>query len=176
MGFIFNNFASNSSGLSALGVSGSAFIIQLITFILGYLVLKKWAFQPIIRMLDERRKKIEQGVTLGDQMLKKEKELEEKVSHELHQSRIKADKIILDAEESAKDIVKKAEDDAVSKADNILKEAKEKINSEASVMKQKLESDILNLISETSGAILKKKLDSNEDKVLIEKTLKEQQV
>ncbi len=176
MGYFFTNFASSSSGLGALGVSSSAFVIQLITFILGYLVLKKWAFKPIIKMLDERRQKIEQGVTLGDQLLKKEKDLEEKVSHELHNARIKADKIISDAEESAKNLVKKAEDDAVLKAENVLKEAKEKINSEAALMKQKLESDILTLIGDTSSAILKKKLDSSEDKILIEKTLKEQQV
>ena len=176
MVYFFTNFASSSSGLGALGVSSSAFVIQLITFILGYLVLKKWAFKPIIKMLDERRQKIEQGVTLGDQLLKKEKDLEEKVSHELYNARIKADKIISDAEESAKNLVKKAEDDAVLKAENVLKEAKEKINSEAALMKQKLESDILTLIGDTSSAILKKKLDSSEDKILIEKTLKEQQV
>lgn len=176
MGYFFTIIASSSSGLGALGVSSSAFVIQLVTFILGYLVLKKWAFKPIIRLLDERRQKIEQGVTLGDQLLKKEKELEEKVSHELHQARIKADKIISDAEESAKNVVKKAEDNAVIKADSILNEAKDKMNSESLLMKQKLEADILTLISDTSSAILKKKLDSSEDKLLIERTLKEQQV
>ena len=171
----FLNFATSASGLSALGVSLSSFVIQLITFILGYLVLRKWAFGPIIRILDERRKKIEQGVSLGDLMKKKEIELEQKISHELHQARLKADKMIQDAEQSAKDLIKKAEDDASRKADNVLKDAKEKINFEASQIKQKLESEILTLVGETSSAVLKKKLDSNEDKMLIEKTLKEQQ-
>ncbi len=172
---MINNFASSSSGLSALGISWSAFLIQLITFALAFIVLKKYAVKPIIKLLDDRRAKIEQGVTLGDSMVKKEEELEVRISQQLHQARIKADQIIADAEVSAQSIVKEAEDKAVFKTDVLFKEAKEKINFESNQLRQQLESDVLSLISQTSGTILKKKLDSKEDQLLIAKTLKEEQ-
>ncbi len=172
---MINNFATSSSGLGALGISWSAFVVQLITFVLAFLVLKKYAIKPIIKILDDRRAKIEQGVSLGDSMVKKEQELEIKVSQQLHQARVKADRIISDAEISAQTIIKEAEDKAVSKADVLIKEAKEKINFEANQLRRQLESDVISLISQTSGTILKKKLDSKEDQLLISKTLKEEQ-
>ena len=38
-----------------LGVDGKAFVIQLITFVLAYLVLRRYAFGPILKVLRERR-------------------------------------------------------------------------------------------------------------------------
>ena len=62
--------SSSSSGLGSLGIDGKAFIIQLVTFLLAFWVLKRWAFGPIIKIMDQRRKTIEDGVSLGEQMKK----------------------------------------------------------------------------------------------------------
>ena len=118
-------FASSSSGLSALGVGLNALIIQLITFVLAYLVLRKWAFGPIVKILQQRRQVIEDGVKLGDKMRSDEKELEEKIEKTLGETRIKADKIIADAEATAKQMVRDAEGEAKSRADIVIKEAEE---------------------------------------------------
>ncbi len=75
--------ASSSSGIGALGIDGKAFIIQLVTFILAFLVLQKWAFGPIIRIMEQRRKTIEEGVSLGEEMRKERTALDAKVSEEL---------------------------------------------------------------------------------------------
>ena len=44
------------------GVEWPKFIAQVILFIIVYLILKKFAFGPIIAMLEERRKRIEEGM------------------------------------------------------------------------------------------------------------------
>ena len=62
--------ADTSSGIGALGVSASSFAIQLVTFVLAYLVLRKFAFKPILKVLEERRQTIESGVRLGEEMQK----------------------------------------------------------------------------------------------------------
>ena len=62
------NFASEAAGGNALGLSGSAFLIQLITFGLAFWVLQKYAFKPILSILAKRRETIEAGVTLGEEM------------------------------------------------------------------------------------------------------------
>jgi len=63
---IFRQFGDSSSGLGALGISGQAFLIQLVTFLLAFLVLRQWAFKPIVRLLRERRETIDRGVHLGN--------------------------------------------------------------------------------------------------------------
>ena len=106
---LLTNFGDNSSGLGALGVSGSAFIIQLITFVLAFLVLQKYAFKPILKIMNERRETIESGVELGEKMRKDQVELDKKISTELNEARAKADKILSEAEENARDTVRAAE-------------------------------------------------------------------
>ena len=61
-------FADSSSGIGALGIDGKAFIIQLVTFILAYLVLQRYAFKPILKVMRDRRDTIEAGVRLGEEM------------------------------------------------------------------------------------------------------------
>lgn len=93
--------SSSSSGLGALGVDSSALVIQLITFVLALLVLRKWAFNPIIKILQQRRQLIEDGVKLGEKMRHDEAALEDKIEKTLHLTRVKADQIITDANQTA---------------------------------------------------------------------------
>lgn len=167
-------FATSSSGLGALGVSWSAFIIQLITFILGYLVLRKYAFGPIIKMLSERRKIIEDGVKLGEEMRLKNKQLEEQVLEQLTKARQKADQIIQEAELSAKELAQKIEDQANQKGEFILKEALEKSKIETEMAKKKLEGEIIQLITEVSSALTMQELDLSKNQHLVSKVLSEQ--
>ena len=66
-------------GSGILGLNLQAFVIQLVTFLIVLLALRQWAFKPIIKMLDERRKVIDSGITLGEKMRAQEAELTEKV-------------------------------------------------------------------------------------------------
>lgn len=161
------------SGLSAFGIDGKAFIIQLITFVLAYLVLQRFAFKPIARILRERRETIESGVKLGEQMRKEETELAQKIENELHKASVKADSIIADAEGLAKDMVHKAEEEARAKSDVIVGEAKQRIESESEAAKQRLEVELVGLVSEATEAIIQEKVDPKKDAQLIEQALRQ---
>src|ERR1700679_1269755 len=115
-------FSDSTSGIGALGFDGKAFLIQLITFILAFLVLRRWAFRPIIKILNERRETIENGVKLGDQLKQEQAELETKVEQTLQETRRKADGIIADAQDNGRQIVKEAEDKAREKAAGVVAE------------------------------------------------------
>jgi F-type H+-transporting ATPase subunit b len=162
---------ASSSGLGTLGVSGSAFIIESITFILGYLVLRKWAFGPIIKVLRERREIIAKGVTLGEEMQKERKLLDEKISKELSQARLKADTILSDANNEVKDMIRKAENEAMTKAEAIIDEAKGQAKEEMVRAKLKLEGEVISLISEATEILVGEKVDPKKDSKLIDKAL-----
>ncbi|MEK9130693.1 MAG: F0F1 ATP synthase subunit B [Patescibacteria group bacterium] len=51
-----------TGGIAALGIDLKIFIAQLINFTIVLLVLWKWAYKPIVRLLEERQKKIEASV------------------------------------------------------------------------------------------------------------------
>jgi F-type H+-transporting ATPase subunit b len=47
--------------LDTFGIEWPKFLAQLILFIVVYFILKRFAFGPIIAMLEERRRRIEEG-------------------------------------------------------------------------------------------------------------------
>lgn len=163
---------SSSSGIGALGVSGQAFLIQLLTFVVAYFLLRHYAFGPILKVLQERRETIEQGVKLGEEMKVERAKLDEQVDKELHDARRKADAILAEAHDAAKDVNREAEEKARAKADNILAEAKSRIEQEAQAARRGLEKEIVGLISDATEAIIDEKVDAKKDAVLIDKALK----
>lgn len=167
-------FADSSSGLGALGIDGKALIIQLITFVLAFLVLQKWAFKPILKIMNERHQTIENGVKLGEQMKKDEVAFEEKVAKELRAARVKADAILAEANEAARDTVREAEDKARDKAAGILKEADARIVTDTQRARKQLEGELVSLISDATETIIGEKVDAKKDAQLIERALQEQ--
>jgi F-type H+-transporting ATPase subunit b len=168
-------FGDSSSGLGALGFDPQAFLIQLITFILALLVLKRFAFGPISKLLNERRETIERGVKLGEDMRKEKAAFEQQVEEQLHEARLKADKMIGSAQEAARETIHEAEQKAREKATAIVAEADGRIATDAARVRKQLEKELANLVAEATEAVIEEKVDAKKDQALIERALKEQQ-
>ncbi len=176
---LLTNFAAESAqgaekatGLGALGVNAMAFAIQLITFVLVFLLLKRFAFAPIGRMLEKRRQTIEDGVKLGLKLEKERDKLEDEVAKITREARHEADRIIAAAHKDAREVLRDAEKAAQRKADAMLADAEVRIHEETKAAKRKLEKDIVGLVSEATEAIVEEKVDSAKDAALIDKALK----
>jgi F-type H+-transporting ATPase subunit b len=154
-----NNFAAQSSGIGALGVNLQALIIQLVTFILVYIVLRKYAFKPILKVLKERRDLIESGVNLGITMQKQQEELDKKAAKLLHDAQAEADRVISQSKDEAKEIINESENNAKKKAEAILDDANRLIDQNTINARKKLERQLVGLVSEATEAIIDEKLD-----------------
>jgi F-type H+-transporting ATPase subunit b len=165
-------FADSSSGLGALGVDGHAFIIQLVTFILAFLVLRRFAFGPILKVLNERRATIESGVKLGEQMQKEKAELEAKSEALLAKARQEADGIIAGAQDSGRDAIREAEEKARTKAEGIISSAEARLEQDKARARQTLEKEVASLVASATEAVLGEKIDAKKDAQLIERSIK----
>jgi len=172
---LLTHFGASSTGIGALGFSGQAFLIQLVTFILAYLVLRKYAFGPILAMMERRRETIKSSVDLAAQLQKEKVELDEKVEKTLHEARVKADDIIAQAQDSGRQAVRDAEEKARQKTTGILAEAESRIVQDTSRARKQLEKELVSLIADTTEAIIEEKVDAKKDAQLIERSLKERQ-
>jgi F-type H+-transporting ATPase subunit b len=166
--------ADSSSGIGALGIDGKELIIQLVTFVLAFWVLQHWAFKPIIKVMEQRRKTIEDGVNLGEQMKKDKAALEAKVAQELAKARTEADGIIAEANENARQVIREAEEKAQEKAAGIVKEGEERAATEMVRARKKLEGEIVGWVSDATEAIIGEKVDAKKDADIIGRALKEQ--
>lgn len=169
----FASEAESASGLGTLGISLSSFLIQLVTFVLAYLVLRKWAFGPILAVLNRRRETIESGVKLGEEMRKEKAALDKKVASELQAARTKADGILAEADATARDTIREAEEKAQEKAAVIVEEGKARGEQEVARARKELESELVSLISDATETIIGEKVDAKKDSALIDRALKE---
>lgn len=167
-----SQFADSSSGIGALGIDVKALVIQLITFVLAYLVLRKWAFGPVIAAMQRRRETIETGVKLGEAMQKEKAKLEAQVAEKLHDARTQADAIVAEAEATARDTIREGEEKAAEKAAVIVREGKERGEQEVARARKALEAELVGLISDATETIIGEKVDAKKDANLIDQALK----
>jgi F-type H+-transporting ATPase subunit b len=172
---LFTQFgAEESSGIGALGLDGKALLIQLVTFVLAFLVLRRFAFKPILKVLTERRELIESGVSIGEQMKQDQAKLDAKIDAELAKARKEADAVIAAANETSRDTIREAEVKAQDKAAGILKDAEERIKTDTARARKKLEGELVGLISDATEAIIGEKVDAKKDAQLIDRALQGQ--
>ena len=164
--------AEEATGLGALGVSGQAFLIQLITFVFVFLLLKKFAFNPISRMLEKRRQTIDDGVRLGQKLEREREKMDQESAKITREARHEADRIIANAHKESREVLREAEEKANRKVEAMLADAEARIHEDTQAAKRKLEKDIVNLVSEATEAIVGEKVDPKKDAEIIEKVIR----
>jgi len=148
-------------------------IAQVVNFTIVLLVLYKFAYKPILKVLNDRTSKIEKGLKDAETAQKKVEEIVIKEKEVISEAKKEAQKIILEAEARGK----KSQDEMVAEAkvkiDKTVEEAKNKIESEKAEMIQDVKAEISNVVVMAAEKILNEKMDSKKDKEIIEKILKD---
>lgn len=169
---LFASETESASGIGALGINPGAFIIQLISFVFVFVLLKKFAFKPVTKLLVERRKTIDAGVRAGQEFAEVRAKMEKEHVEIVKKARHEADQIVANAHKEARDVVREAEKVAARKADTMLSDAEVRIGEESERAKRALEKDIVGLISEATEALVGEKVDVKKDAAIIDKILK----
>jgi F-type H+-transporting ATPase subunit b len=165
-------FASEASSGGILGFSVRTYVVQLITFLLVFLIIKRFAFKPIVLMLEKRRQVIEDGVLLGEKMEKRQSELEGELDKVVREARHEADRIIANAHKESREVVTSAEKSAKVKVEAIMKDADARIVEDTDRARRHLEKDLVGLVSEATDAVVGEKLNNKKDVEIVEKALK----
>jgi F-type H+-transporting ATPase subunit b len=167
----FASEAAEKEGIAVLGIDPKAILLQAGTFVLLYLILKKFALRGIVDTLEKRRKTIDKGVSLGIEMQHAKTGFDKELKSMQHQARADADKIIAQAHTEAGEIIKAGEQTATHKIDDMLRDANVRIEREMQTARRELQSEMLALVSDATEVILQEKLDTKKDASLIERAL-----
>lgn len=163
---------AEASGLGALGVNFTAFLIQIITFVFVFLLLKKFAFDRIGKMLEQRRKVIDDGVRLGRKLEKERENLDKEVAQITREARHEADRIVANANKESREILRDAEKSAQRKTEAMVADAEARIEEDKKQALKKLEKDIVGLVSDATETIVHEKVDPKKDSELIDKAIR----
>jgi len=128
--------------LEKLGLNLGFLLIQILSFFIILIVLKAWMFEPMIKMLEERRKKIAQG--LEDARIAADARANAEEA---------ADKIIGEAQGAASGIIKEATSRAEILQKEIMTEAEKGLERERSNALAEVEEERVRLLSEMRGDV-----------------------
>lgn len=161
-----------ASGFAALGFDVKAFLIQLVTFLFVFYVLKRYVFGRVVDMLEKRRLTIEEGVNLSTKMNEEKAKFDKEVVEMRTAARKEADELVSAGHQQAATMVKEAEATAAEKAENIIIEARKKTVDETARARRDLEREMVGLVIEATEAVTREKLDPKKDNALIAESLK----
>jgi F-type H+-transporting ATPase subunit b len=172
--FASSESSESAEGFAALGFDPKAFLIQLITFLIVFYILKKYVFGRVVDMLEKRRETIEEGVRLSAQAAEEKEKLDREVEATRAKARKEADEIISRTQEQTSVMIKEAETAATEKANALIEEARKKIEEETARARRKLEAEVVELVIEATEVVASEKLDAKKDAALLSRALKGQ--
>lgn len=88
--------------MEKLGIDPALFISQVINFVIIMYVLQRFAYKPLLRLLDKRREEIASSLAMKEEIQKKLEEIEDDRKKVLREARDEARRVIKDAVVEAK--------------------------------------------------------------------------
>jgi F-type H+-transporting ATPase subunit b len=158
--------------LTKLGIDWKLLIAQVVNFLVLLFVLWKFAYGPVLAMLDKRQKKIEKGLKDADEAHQKLAESEEKQKEILKKARTEAKEIIEKAHIQEEKSKSEMAAEAKAQAEKIIASAKDQIEQEKNKMLSEVKSEIGALVVSAAEKIIVEKIDEKKDKELVENFLK----
>ncbi len=152
------------------GVTWSKFGAQVILFLLVYLILKKFAFAPIIATFETRRRTIEEGQANAEKIKKQLAESELRCQEILRKANADAQRIIEEARNSSESITQKQLQQAIKDAENIIIKANESVSLDRARMIAEVKTEMLHLVIDTTSKVVGKVLTPADQERLASET------
>lgn len=159
--------------MDALGISGWKLIVQLVSFAIFIILLWKLGGGPIANLLDQREKKIREGMEAADRMKAEMEATAARNEEVLRQARADAQQILVDARATGDAQIARAKEEADKQAGEYLARAQATLQNETESARQQLRQEIADLAVNAATKIVRKELDPAAQARLIEETLNE---
>ena len=145
-----------------------------VVFTLLVLLLKKFAWKPILSAVDERNKSIKDSLAQAEKARSEMSELTANNEKIISQAKVDRDIILKEARDMKNEIISEAKDKANKEAEKLVSTAKEQILNEKMKAITELKNHVADLSIEMAEKILNSELsDVAKQKELVSKALKE---
>lgn len=145
-----------------------------VSFALILFLLKKFAWKPILEMLDEREKTISDALNSAQKAKEEMTALRAGNEKLLQEARNERDNLLKEAREAKEMIINEARAKATEASDKILASARENISNEKMAAITELKNYVATLSIEIAEKVLKQELaDPNKQKELVQTLLKD---
>lgn len=148
------------------------FIWQMVIFVGLILLLKKFAWKPILDAVNEREEGIKNALESAENAKKEMQDLQADNQRILQEARVERDSLLKEAREMKEKIVADAKNEAQAQGQKMIEQAKAAIESEKNAAMNELKLQVSTLSLSIAEKVLKDELSNKEAQTkLVEKML-----
>lgn len=144
------------------GLAWPKFFAQVIIFWIVFSILKKYAFGPILGMLEQRRQRIADGEAKLEKITKDAAEAEKNAKAILEKAEADAARLVKEADEAAKALQERRQQDAVSSANTIIAKAREAAELEKEQLMSQLKREFGRMVADATSRVTGKVLNNDD--------------
>jgi F-type H+-transporting ATPase subunit b len=160
-------------GIAALGLNLPGLIAQLVNFLILLVVLRLLLWKPILKILDERKQRIEEGLQRSEEAANQAEASEQEARRVIDEARVEAREATARAQEAVARLREGLEAQARTEADQIVSRAREEISLERVQAVQQLRSEFAELTIRAAERVVGQSIDQSAHQRLIDEALVE---
>jgi len=147
---------------------------MLVSFLIVFLLLKKFAWKPILNMLHEREYNIEQALKSAEKAREEVEKLQAKNERILDEARAEREKIFREAQNMKEKIVGEAREQAIREKDRIINDARISIEAEKNLAIREIRNTAAELSVQIAEKLIRQELSNDQkQKALIDQMIRE---
>jgi F-type H+-transporting ATPase subunit b len=152
-------------------VTPGLMIWTIVAFLITLFVLKRYAFGPIQKILDERREHIRRSIEEADNARDEARRLLEEHRALIGQARSDAEGIIAEARKTRDSMEQRMREETEAERQRRLEETRREIAAETQRALEQIRSEVADLTLEATSIVVGKKLDADRDRELISEAI-----
>ncbi|HTK07785.1 MAG TPA: F0F1 ATP synthase subunit B [Ktedonobacteraceae bacterium] len=161
-------FASVMAATGGLGINAVAFLSQLVSFGIVFLILWRWGFPAITSILDKRAAVIQEGIENAEKAKRDLVAANERAEEILGEARREAQATIERAKNAATQEANRIREQAMKDAERISEQQIARVQQEANRARNELSRLVVNLSIDAAGRVVSRSLDTNDNRRLVE--------
>ena len=156
-----------------LGINLPLLLTQVVTFIILLVILRFVAYKPLMRMLDERSRRIKESMEQAESIKEQSARAEEEVRKQLETAGREGQERIARAVRAGEDVKQKAQAEARQEAEALINRARTEIHRERDEVIGEVRREFADLTILAAGKVIDRSLDKKDHRELIDKVLEE---
>jgi F-type H+-transporting ATPase subunit b len=160
-----------SAFFESFGVNWISLVWYLVLFVLVVFLLRRYAFGPILGLIDERQRSINESLDDAEKAARSVKESQEKAEKILWDASAEAQEIIRNGEKVGRDLQDRARETARAEGDALIAKAHTEIERERLAAIQDIRHQAVDLALVAASRVIETNLSSEQNQKLAEEAI-----
>lgn len=153
--------------MKVLGFNPINFIFTIVNFLLVFWILKRFLFKPLLKVLRERKEKVEESLATAAQAENELAAAGEGAEGIIAQAKVEAKTIVQEAEEAREALLRETR----HQTEQMIKDAHKGLEKEREQIRAEMEGQLIDLVSVAVDRVLDEVVGKEEQRILVEKAV-----